>query len=256
MVMWGAPGQVFEGGHIFRCYGPSWTQLHKVKNRFFAEYLSITSAAVKWTYVINGVTDSDVVLYTVVTAAMLKAYYVATMQRRKLTYASKLLCVEQQFYFLFHFHCIYNELPVRLLVGLTINNGNNTNSNNNSHVRLGWILRYWVRPWNRCCSRTCHFSRKEKKSASIGGQYIFAPIAVETLGPMNTSACQLFANLGRKISSTSGDDREGAFLFQTVSVLVQNYRLASHWLHGLMICTQFCISQCLNTLRNISTYGK
>jgi len=30
---------------------------------------------------------------------------------------------------------------------------------------------------------------------------------------MNTSACQLFANLGRKISSTSGDEREGAFLF-------------------------------------------
>jgi len=47
-------------------------------------------------------------------------------------------------------------------------------------------------------------------------------IAVETLGPMNTSACQLFANLGKKIS-TSGDDREGAFLFQRVSVLVQRY---------------------------------
>jgi len=30
---------------------------------------------------------------------------------------------------------------------------------------------------------------------------------------MNTSVCQLPANLRRKISSTSGDDREGAFLF-------------------------------------------
>ena len=39
----------------------------------------------------------------------------------------------------------------------------------------------------------------------------------------NMSACQLFANLGRKISSASGDDREGAFLFQRVSVLVQRY---------------------------------
>jgi len=38
---------------------------------------------------------------------------------------------------------------------------------------------------------------------------------------MNTSACQLFANLGGKISSASGDDWEGAFLFQRVSVLVQ-----------------------------------
>ena len=66
-------------------------------------------------------------------------------------------------------------------------------------------------------------SRKEEKFASIGSEYLFEPIAVETLGPMNTSACQLFANLGRKISSASGDDREGAFLFQRVSVLAQRY---------------------------------
>jgi len=45
------------------------------------------------------------------------------------------------------------------------------------------------------------------------GQHLFAPIAVETVHPMNTSACQLFVNLGRKISSTSGDDKDGASLF-------------------------------------------
>jgi len=66
-------------------------------------------------------------------------------------------------------------------------------------------------------------SRKEEKYASIGSEYLFAPIAVETLGPMKTAACQLFANLGRKISSASGDDREGAFLFQRVLVLAQRY---------------------------------
>ena len=53
-------------------------------------------------------------------------------------------------------------------------------------------------------------SRKEE-NVSVGSEYLFAPIAVETLGPMNTSACQLFASLGRKISSASGDNREGAF---------------------------------------------
>ena len=47
---------------------------------------------------------------------------------------------------------------------------------------------------------------KEEKYANIGSQYLFAPIAVETLGPLNTSACQLFGNLGTKISSSSGDD--------------------------------------------------
>ena len=66
-------------------------------------------------------------------------------------------------------------------------------------------------------------SRKEEKYANIGSQYLFAPIAVETLRPLNTSACQLFGNLGRKISSFSGNDREGAFLFQRVSVLVQRF---------------------------------
>jgi len=33
----------------------------------------------------------------------------------------------------------------------------------------------------------------------------------------------MFVNLGIKISLASGDDREGAFLFQRVSVLVQRY---------------------------------
>ena len=32
--------------------------------------------------------------------------------------------------------------------------------------------------------------------------------------------------------------------------------LASHWLHGLMICTQLCIILILNSLGNISTEGK
>jgi len=66
-------------------------------------------------------------------------------------------------------------------------------------------------------------SNKEKEHANIASQYLFAPIAVETLRPLNTSACQLFGNLGRKISSSSGDDRKGAFLFQRVSVLVQRF---------------------------------
>ena len=66
-------------------------------------------------------------------------------------------------------------------------------------------------------------SRKEEKYANIGSQYLFAPIAVDTLGPLNTSACQLFGNLGRKISSSSGDDSEGAFLFERVSVLLQRF---------------------------------
>ena len=92
-------------------------------------------------------------------------------------------------------------------------------------------------------------SRKEEYYASIGSEYLFTPIAVETLGLMNTSACQLFANLERKMSSTSGDDREGAFLFQRVSVLVQRYNAvllhdtlpATDCTHDLIIFTELCI---------------
>ena len=78
-------------------------------------------------------------------------------------------------------------------------------------------------------------SCKEENYASIGSEYLIAPITVETLGPMNTSTCQLFANLGRKISSVSGDDREGAFLFQRVSVLVQRYNAVL--LHDTLLAT-------------------
>jgi len=49
------------------------------------------------------------------------------------------------------------------------------------------------------------------------------------------SASQLFANLGRKISSASGDDREGAFLFHRVSVLVQRYNAV--FLHDTLPAT-------------------
>jgi len=56
-------------------------------------------------------------------------------------------------------------------------------------------------------------NNNNNNNASIGSEYLFAHIAVETLGPMNMSARQLFANLERKISS--GDDREKAGLFQS-----------------------------------------
>jgi len=70
------------------------------------------------------------------------------------------------------------------------------------------IIRHWVRPREAGAAAELADSRKKKKYASIGSDYLFAPIAVETLGPMklNTSACQLFANLGTKISPASGDE--------------------------------------------------
>jgi len=83
-------------------------------------------------------------------------------------------------------------------------------------------------------------SRNEEKYASIRGQYLFAPIEVKTLGPINMSACQLSANLGWKISSASGDERKGAFLFCGEFQCLCNAVLLHDTLSA-PYCTQLCI---------------
>jgi len=54
-------------------------------------------------------------------------------------------------------------------------------------------------------------------------QYDFQPVAVETVGPLNESACEFLNNLGRKIGDNAGDDRSTSFLFQRISVLIQRF---------------------------------
>jgi len=49
---------------------------------------------------------------------------------------------------------------------------------------------------------------KEVKYAGIVGRHMFEPIAVETLGVFSASAIRLLNDLGRRISSISGDTRE------------------------------------------------
>ena len=52
---------------------------------------------------------------------------------------------------------------------------------------------------------------------------IFQPIAVESLGPLSETACQFLKDLGRRIPAQSGDERESAFLFQRLSVVIQRF---------------------------------
>ena len=58
-------------------------------------------------------------------------------------------------------------------------------------------------------------------NADIDSRFVFEPIAVETLGVLNSSARLLLSDLGRRITNISGEARELSFLFQRVSVLVQ-----------------------------------
>ena len=66
-------------------------------------------------------------------------------------------------------------------------------------------------------------TKKEDRYSGLEAGYLFQPIAVETLGPINESASDFFTLLDKKISHHSGDERDTAFLFQRVSVLVQRF---------------------------------
>ena len=61
------------------------------------------------------------------------------------------------------------------------------------------------------------------KYTGLATVYQFQPIAVEMLGPINGSASDFLSALAKKISQCSGDERETAFLFQRISVLMQRY---------------------------------
>jgi len=61
------------------------------------------------------------------------------------------------------------------------------------------------------------------KYAALESRYIFQPIAVEILGEINGSAVSFLSGLGRWIADVSGESREGSFLFQRLSVLIQRF---------------------------------
>jgi len=52
---------------------------------------------------------------------------------------------------------------------------------------------------------------------------LFQSIAAETLGPLNQSSIAFFSELGRKIASISGENREPSFLFQRISITIQRF---------------------------------
>ena len=65
--------------------------------------------------------------------------------------------------------------------------------------------------------------RKELKYSELTLSYIFVPIAFETLGPFGNKAINFLSELGRRISSVTGDPREGSHLFQRISLATQRF---------------------------------
>ena len=59
------------------------------------------------------------------------------------------------------------------------------------------------------------------------GDFIFMPVAVETMGTWGPSALELCADIGRRIASESGDPRSHTFLMQRLSLAVQRGNAAA-----------------------------
>jgi len=65
--------------------------------------------------------------------------------------------------------------------------------------------------------------RKESKYSLLPPDYVFRPVAFETLGSLNSSGFDFLCEVGRQLSVVSGDLRETSFLFQRLSILIQRF---------------------------------
>ena len=63
-------------------------------------------------------------------------------------------------------------------------------------------------------------ARKRDKYSELPASYSFYPIAIKTLGPINSSAIELLGEVGKRISLVSGELRETKFLFQRLSIII------------------------------------
>jgi hypothetical protein len=74
-----------------------------------------------------------------------------------------------------------------------------------------------------CSAAESASDRKESKYSELARSYIFMPLACETLGPFGNKAVDFLTELGRRITSVTGDPREGSYLFQRISIAIQRF---------------------------------
>jgi len=66
-------------------------------------------------------------------------------------------------------------------------------------------------------------TNKVLKYSALSPNYHIQPIALETLGPFDPSASLFLSQLGKRLTSVTGDPRETSFLFQRLSVTLQRF---------------------------------
>ena len=88
-----------------------------------------------------------------------------------------------------------------------------------------WLIHMWLQRQGREAGSAAERAAELKisKYSGLDDKCVFQPIAVESLGPLNETACRFLKDLGRRISTQSGDEREreSALLFQRASVVIQ-----------------------------------
>src|SRR6218665_1926718 len=148
-----------------------------------------------------------------------------------------------------------------------LNNNKNNNNNNNNRAGVpstrepaglfrtdgkrpdGATLVPWSAgkylPWDATVVHTCAASyilpqaasvgpasvqtanRKALKYAALPTTHVFQPVAIETLGPLDPSACDFINQIGSRMSAITGERRETAFLFQRLSKAIQRFNLVA-----------------------------
>jgi len=78
--------------------------------------------------------------------------------------------------------------------------------------------------------------RKTAKYAPLTQAYSFMAIAAETMGAINSDGMEFLDDLGRRITKVTDDNREKAFLYQRLSVLIQHYNTVA--IFGTCLLTQ------------------
>ena len=66
-------------------------------------------------------------------------------------------------------------------------------------------------------------ARKLEKYQDLASGYEVVPVAMETMGPMNSEGADFINGIGRLSAQQTGDQRETSFLWQRLSITLQRY---------------------------------
>src|SRR6218665_1917765 len=98
------------------------------------------------------------------------------------------------------------------------------------------MLRWWTplhhlmsRPRQRWRERRrdCHGEKKRQVQRSLKHPRFRSSVAMETLGPINVTGQNVLRDLGRKLTTSTGDNRDTCFLLQRLFIITQRFNSAA-----------------------------